>query len=380
MESEMDLQLEIAYAMRDEGDCFYSQGQYFKAFNCYDRAQHSFLGTPFGYGLWQKKGRCALHVGRYDAAMSCFGWYVGSYTFDESSSFFIMASELCRIGKFEDAVVYFDEAVELQVMENGEKWDHTLFVDTRQLLLTMLANENIEGEYKESEAEKGEREGRDLMQQEKYEDAIACYDRLIPLIEQCHTGEIRQRKMTCAMLRKGNCYWASGKYLDAYNCYDRAQHLFPERSSEKTRWKKKLWLKKGRCLLKTGKYVKAEDCFRIGGFRTDIFNKCYPPFIMANELYRQEKYSDALVYFDRSLEADLKEGGANQDIILFGKAKCLMSNNQIDEATACFERVNNLEMLYEDDKRREMLNRFFNIAGMEIEMEIEIIAIKKYTV
>jgi tetratricopeptide (TPR) repeat protein len=124
------------HAMNYMGRCFYSMGKYKEAIDCYDKAILSYDNSL----IWSNKGQCYVALGNYQAGYNCLRKEYGI-----CETYFEMACELRDLGKYEDALLYFDKALE-------EYPDDTFMLYHKGICLQRFG---------------------------KFDDAIECYDKVI---------------------------------------------------------------------------------------------------------------------------------------------------------------------------------------------------------
>ena len=101
------------------------------------------------------------------------------------------------------------------------------------------------GKSKEKKSEKLCEKGGKLISQEKYEEAISCYDKVIAFEDPYHSES--------ALFDKGTTLFQLERYEEAIACYDEVNKGVPEYLEG--------WNLKGHALKKLGREKEAEECF-----------------------------------------------------------------------------------------------------------------------
>jgi tetratricopeptide (TPR) repeat protein len=200
-----------------------------------------------------------------------------------------IGASLRRLGKEEEAIRYFDKALE---------------IDPRCAM-----------------AWAGK--GASLDSLDRIQDSLKCYDKAL---------EINPR-LSHVWNNKGISLARLNILDQALKCYEKALEIDPEFFVA--------WANKANALEGLGRTDEAITCYN----RALQIDPEHGPALLGegNLLYKLNRFKEALPFFDKALEKDF-----NNTEILKMKILCLMELNRINEAVICFERVIQIESPFED--------------------------------
>ena len=177
-----------------------------------------------------------------------------------------------------------------------------------------LESEELRKEFDFSEEDFLFEEGKKLFTEEKYQEAIVCYNKAIELNPNDEN----------AWCFKGKCLSDMQRYEEAIVCYNKAIEL--NSNNEDT------WGWKGKCLFYMQQYEEAIVCFnKIIELNPNDENawgwkgKC---------LFFLQRHEEAIICFNKAIELN-----PNNEDIWGWKANCLSAIQQYEEATVCFNKA-----------------------------------------
>lgn len=191
--------------------------------------------------------------------------------------------------------------------------------------------------------------GLELYKKGQYKEAVECFNRVLSDDPQAFK----------VWNNKGNALYKLVSYDKALNCYDKALEISPDYSNA--------WYGKGCTLIQMKNYEEALECFnRVLSLnpgdndakkkKDDILSilnikdaraveEC---FNKGNYLYIQEKYKEAVEYYNMVIESD-----KNHTDAWYGKGCALKALKQYEESAACFDRVMELNPDYNNAKNKK---------------------------
>ncbi|MEQ8168925.1 MAG: tetratricopeptide repeat protein [Candidatus Eremiobacterota bacterium] len=191
--------------------------------------------------------------------------------------------------------------------------------------------------------------GLELYKKGQYKEAVECFNRVLN----------DDPKAFKVWNNKGNALYKLGNYEKALLCYDKALEVSQDYSNA--------WYGKGCTLLQVKKYEEALACFnRVLALNPDDGDAKKKKeniislmeirdtktieewFNRGNYLYIQEKYEEAIEYYDKITEAD-----KNHIDAWYNRGCALKFLNRYDEALTCFDRVTELNPDYNNVKNKK---------------------------
>ena len=181
-----------------------------------------------------------------------------------------------------------------------------------------LESEELRKEFDFSEEDFLFEEGKKLFTEEKYQEAIVCYNKAIELNPNDEN----------AWCFKGKCLSDMQRYEEAIVCYNKAIELNP--NYEYT------WCFKGNCLFDMQRYEEAVVCY-------DKFIELNPNYkytwgFKGNCLFDMQRYEEAVVCYDKFIELN-----PNDKYSWFRKGKCLFELERYEEAIEYFDKAAKLD-------------------------------------
>ncbi len=155
--------------------------------------------------------------------------------------------------------------------------------------------------------------GNAFSSEEKYQDAITCYDKAL----------IINPKMEKILYNKGITLAELGKHNEAIICYDKALEINPKRVEA--------WIAKGSALAELGKHNEAIVCYNkvleVNPDEGDWIAK-------GSALDELGKHNEAIICYDKALEIDPKD-----EVARFNKGNVLVESGKYNEAITCFDKL-----------------------------------------
>ena len=246
---------------------------------------------------------------------------------DESNKYFDEGVELYEEGKFKEAIVCFDKAIEInpnfEDTWNGKGAALYALNKYEEAIVCFDKAIEINPKYEKAWYNKGNA----LYDFNKKEEAIVCYDKAI---------EINPNDED-AWCNKGNVLSALNKKEEAIVCYNKAIEINPKHEY--------VWYNKGAALSDLNKYEEAIVCYdktiEINPNDEDAWHN------KGHALYYFNKYEEAIVCYDKAIAVNPKYEYAWNN-----KGAALKFLKKYEEAAICFKKaikINPKDILYRNN-------------------------------
>ena len=276
------------------------------------------------------KGIALAQLGRHEEAILCYEEIINNATqmFEPeqiSSVWKNKGVSLKQLGRVEEAVTCFDEAIRLNpddtdVLSKRDDAVTTLKNDKSIVLddVNSMEQKNMGGLTNDSKVDEWNDKGNSLVNLEKFEESIACFDQAIKIDPEnssvWHNKAVSLRKLD--------------RHEEAVTCCDEVIRLNPEDEVE--------WYNKGFSLMMLVKFEKSILCF-------DEAIRLNPNYLPAwgnkgGVLSRLGRYEEAIVCIDETIRLNPGDSHAWGN-----KGVTLKKLGRGEEAEQCFTKSKELE-------------------------------------
>ena len=223
-------------------------------------------------------------------------------------------TSLYTLGRYEDAIRYFDQALEIDPRNVAVLSNKGNCLDSLGRYEEAIRYYDISLEIDPCNADALNNKGNCLKNLDRYEEAIRYYDKAL---------EIDQRNVV-VLSNKGNCLKILGQYEECLRYYDKALEIDPHYVFALN--------KKGDLFDSTGRYEEAiryyDISLEIDPCNADALNN------KSSCLNILGRYEEAISCFDQALEFD-----PNNVVTWYNKGNCLNKLGSYEESIHCYNRA-----------------------------------------
>jgi len=185
-----------------------------------------------------------------------------------------------------------------------------------------LESEELRKEFDFSEEDFLFEEGKKLFTEEKYQEAIVCYNKAIELNPNDEN----------AWCFKGKCLSDMQRYEEAIVCYNKAIELNPNDEY--------VWNFKGYCLYDMQRYEEAIVCYNKAIELNPNYENAW--CFKGKCLSDMQRYEEAIVCYNKAIELN-----PNDEYVWNFKGNCLSDMQRYEEAIVCYNKAIELNPNYE---------------------------------
>lgn len=179
----------------------YKKGKYKEAVECFNKVLSD---DPGAFKVWNNKGNALYKIGNYETALSCYDKAL-ELSPDYGNAWYGKGCTLILIKKYGEAIKCFNKVLSINPEDSDAK-------KKKEEILSILENKDTKA------IEEWFNKGNYLYVQEKYKEAIECYDRVI--------GSDKNHQD--AWYGKGCALKFLKQYAEAKLCFDKVIELNPD--------------------------------------------------------------------------------------------------------------------------------------------------------
>jgi len=226
----------------------------------------------------------------------------------------VVGNELYNLGKLEDAIASYDQALEFK-LDSHETWhNHGLALYNLGRLEEALISHDKALEFKPNSHETWNNRGLVLTNLGRLEEAITSYDKALEL----------QPDKDIAWYSRGNTLSNLGRIEEAITSYDKSIEFNPDNDAA--------WYNRGNALYELGKLEEAIASYdKAIEFNPDNDAAWYN---RGNALYELGKLEEAIISYDKALEFN-----PDNDAAWYNQGNALYELGKLEEAIASYDKA-----------------------------------------